>query len=267
MSVASEILARSPSSYWKLNEPSGTSFADEMGAATGTAAQTPSPNQPSLVPGDTTGTSVLFANADGDGIDLTNAYDFTATASFTAYAWLKPVAFNTGTGHYIWSNSEASTHGWHLLVGNPAVTWFLRRGDAAGFDTVQYGGMSEATYENGVAKQVAMIYNGTNLRLNIDGVDVADSASSKSVVAPVTNTVLRFGAYAGGGSGYDGYADDLAIFPTALTEAQLAAIFAASGGQTLLPDADLATTGWTATPLFSKINDSSDATLITSTAA
>lgn len=35
--------------------------------------------------------------------------------------------------------------------------------------------------------------------------------------------------------------------------------------QTILPDADLATTGWTTAPLFSKINDSSDATVITGT--
>jgi len=37
--------------------------------------------------------------------------------------------------------------------------------------------------------------------------------------------------------------------------------------QTLRPDADLATTGWTTTPLFSKVNDSSDATVVTSTLA
>jgi len=35
----------------------------------------------------------------------------------------------------------------------------------------------------------------------------------------------------------------------------------------LLPDADIVTTGWTSTPLFSKINDNSDATMITATAS
>lgn len=38
-------------------------------------------------------------------------------------------------------------------------------------------------------------------------------------------------------------------------------------GQTLLPDADVTTTGWTTAPLYSKLNDSSDATIITATAA
>ena len=34
-----------------------------------------------------------------------------------------------------------------------------------------------------------------------------------------------------------------------------------------LPDADVTTTGWTATPLFSKVNDASDATVIQATAS
>lgn len=34
-----------------------------------------------------------------------------------------------------------------------------------------------------------------------------------------------------------------------------------------LPDADVTTTGWTATPLFSKVNDASDATIMTATAS
>lgn len=36
---------------------------------------------------------------------------------------------------------------------------------------------------------------------------------------------------------------------------------------TIVPDADIVTTGWTTTPLWSKLNDASDATVITGTAA
>lgn len=38
-------------------------------------------------------------------------------------------------------------------------------------------------------------------------------------------------------------------------------------GQVLLPDADVAAGGWATAPLFSKLNDSSDATVITATAS
>lgn len=40
-----------------------------------------------------------------------------------------------------------------------------------------------------------------------------------------------------------------------------------SAGQALVPDADLAAGGWATAPLFSKLNDASDATIITATAS
>lgn len=40
-----------------------------------------------------------------------------------------------------------------------------------------------------------------------------------------------------------------------------------ASAQTLLPDADVTTTGWATAPLFSKLNDGSDATVITATAS
>lgn len=48
------------------------------------------------------------------------------------------------------------------------------------------------------------------------------------------------------------------------------AAFAAAAGFTLdtvLPDADIVTTGWTTAPLYSKVNDASDASVITATAS
>lgn len=42
---------------------------------------------------------------------------------------------------------------------------------------------------------------------------------------------------------------------------------APASGQVILPDADIATTGWSTAPLYSKINDSSDSTVITATAS
>lgn len=105
----------------------------------------------------------------------------------------------------------------------------MQRGDNAGFDTVTYF-MSESEYENGTPKQVAMSYDGTDLILNIDGVDVAQGASSKSLVAPTTNTDLRFGAYGGGGSAYEGYAQYAAIFSPNLVEADLLEIYQSGEG-------------------------------------
>lgn len=58
----------------------------------------------------------------------------------------------------------------------------------------------------------------------------------------------------------DYYFDDLYVSNTA-------ADFPIVLGQTLLPDADVAAGGWATAPLFSKLNDASDATIISATAA
>jgi hypothetical protein len=58
-------------------------------------------------------------------------------------------------------------------------------------------------------------------------------------------------------------------FGDGATEAEEVYVGEIGGGsmQTILPDADVTTTGWTATPLHSKLADSSDATVITATAS
>lgn len=55
---------------------------------------------------------------------------------------------------------------------------------------------------------------------------------------------------------------------TAVNNGGMFSILPSSGTfSTILPDADTTTTGWTSTPLFSKINDASDASVITATLA
>jgi hypothetical protein len=68
-----------------------------------------------------------------------------------------------------------------------------------------------------------------------------------------------------------GYQLDVAPGTYTPNESQVSAPYASAtiafgvSGQTLRPDADLDTTGWTTAPLFSKLNDSSDSTVVTST--
>lgn len=234
MGVAEEILARPEvDSFWRMGE-SGPPFVDEVGDNDWTidiGAFTE--GQPSIVPG-TSDTSVLHPH-DGSRLTCGDVYDFTGSAAFTAYAWIKPVAFDSINGNYMWGNQDASARGWSLGVNFPAstFTWQLRRGDDAGHDLIEYQGMTEAEYENGVAKQVAMSYDGTNLILNINGVDVHQAASSKSLVAPTTNTALKFGTWGGTGSSFDGYFQYLAIFSPNLSAANLLEIYNSGFKQTL----------------------------------
>ena len=227
MSIHDEIDASGPDSWWKLDEASGT-FADSAGSFSGTAPFPLYYSQTPVTPDDPGGKSVLFVASDGSRINFTDIYDFTGSAQFTAMCWLRPGAYNSGAGHTLWCNMGISTDGWGLILANPAVTFRMIRGDAAGFNQVDYT-MSEATYEAGNPLMITMRYNGTNLILNVNGVDVVSTASSKSVTDNTDG--LSFGAYNVGGSGYDGYADDLVIWSYALTEAALLNIYQGGTGE------------------------------------
>lgn len=228
MSVADAILARPEvDSFWRFGESAGPTYIDDVGGISGTEVGSLTEGQASIVPG-TAETSILFPDTAGESITFGGVYDFTGSAAFTAYCWLKPTIFDSVNGNFIWGNQDAAARGWSLqtaLAGGSTFALRMRRGDNAGFDEIDYTGMTEATYENGVAKQVAMSYDGTNLVLNIDGVDVASAASSKTLVAPTTAVNLRFGAYGDGGSAYEGYAQYAAIFSPNLVEANLLSIF------------------------------------------
>lgn len=266
MAYADTVNALSPASYWKLDEASGT-FADQRPAAiTGTAVNNGSfsYSQTRLIENDA-GTSISVTNTNGDAITFGDNYDFTGSAAFTALAWIHLNTYNSATGHYIWGNLDGSVRGWYVFLGNPAVTINVARGDNAGFDVVTHA-VSEASIE-GSTHFVGIIYDGTNLKVGYDGAFVNSAASSKSLVAPTTSTLLNLGRYGGGGSGFDGRLDEPAIWSSALSEAQFLSIYNAGLAQILLPDADTATGGWTTAPLFSKVNDSSDATVITATAS
>lgn len=78
------------------------------------------------------------------------------------------------------------------------------------------------------------------------------------------------------GTSYSGYHADAGVgaakslglsLPAAQKYSIVALEILGLPSQTARPDLDVTTTGWTATPLFSKINDSSDATIVTATAS
>ena len=93
-----------------------------------------------------------------------------------------------------------------------------------------------------------------------DSSTITDTSSAGSLVLAADIEGARFGSMATAPTTpFTVYFDDLAANDTGW--------LGPSSVQTLLPDADTATGGWTTAPLFSKVNDSSDATFITATAS
>ena len=108
--------------------------------------------------------------------------------------------------------------------------------------------------------------NGTISKIYIDGIDVTtpieNSACTNNASALLIATNYNL-------SGSKFWIAHTAIYPTALSEARIVAHYNSLSItlNSCLPDADIVTPGWTTTPLYSKVNDSSDGTVIQATAS
>lgn len=228
MSVASAITALSPSSYWKLDDASFP-MTDSAGAISGTAWNTPTANQPGITPGDTTGKCVSFQSVDGDGIIFGDNYDQAGTTSFTLLLFLQTTEAPTNSPFLLNKNDATIGWGFRIVNGSPNVTVRAQRGGGGVSQQINYSSYPLSTYTDGTPHMYSMRYDGTNITINIDGVDVQSGASSASITANALNLVA--GRFSGGGNNYGGYMDDIAFWSgTALTEANLLGIWQA--GQT-----------------------------------
>jgi hypothetical protein len=216
MGVAEVIQALSPKSWWKLDETGGTTCADSVGGITGTLVNGALNNQPPLVG---TGRSVFFDNSLGSGIDFGDVYPFLGRVPFTALCFAQQTFYNTGSGATLWSNQGATADGWWLRPDFATEVLRFGRGDAVDFDIVT---QLQANYVWNALHVYSCRYDGSVSYINVDGVDVIQGASTRSMTNDPNG--LRFGARNVGGSGFQGYAQHLAIWDRALSQPELAAI-------------------------------------------
>lgn len=264
MSIAQKILDLSPVGYWKLGESSGTNANDEISTNDGTYVDFGAGGfvlgEPSIVAGDA-GTCVKIVPAIGGDVLFGDIFNFTGTPSFTALVFGKLIAYDSNNGHAIFNNSGANINGWGLHLGNPAIVIRAIRCDASTYDQASTQ-VSEGSLE-GSTHLYSIVYNGTDIKVGLDGSYIATIGSTRSMTNNTDGLVIGSGY--GGGSYFDGWLQHAAVFDYALTEAQLQSLVLVL--DTCLPDADVTTTGWSTAPLFSKVNDASDATVITATAS
>jgi hypothetical protein len=129
----------------------------------------------------------------------------------------------------------------NIYLGTAAV-WDVDIGDA-GFNSIISAGLKTSSLYNGTTNPVALWeFNQAN------------------ATDPVLDLV-GFAHSTGTGGAINGTTIDTGNDPPGWTFDSLGAI----ATQEVRPDADISTTGWTTAPLFSKINDQSDATIITGT--
>jgi hypothetical protein len=230
------VTSAGPSSFWRLADTTLTAADGSGHGATGT-----------FVGGVTRG--VAGAIAGNAAVDLngttgyvTSAAPHAATATFTQSAW-----FNTSTklGGTLLGFSNAATGAGTandrvVFMENDGKVVFAMRNSSTSvtrFTSIR----SPNTYRDGAWHQVVASYNGTTMSLSIDGVEVGTASLTTSQApgsgylragyADLTNFDLVFGPnYADLPSPssffLDGAIDEVALFPTALSAAQVAAQYA-----------------------------------------
>jgi len=200
-SYADLVIADGASHYWRLDDTGGVAL-DRVGGATGTISGGVTKAQPGAL---TDGNAAM--TFDGTTGKIVTAMAVTLPVAYTCEAWLR----FTATGQRaVFSNRDT---GGTVFIGTFDGYLYFYNG---------LGPLSVATCHDGQWHHVVWVVSGTTLTYYLDG------AFDKSgpIVAPVTEAcVVTLGR--DGGLFWSGSLDDVAIYPHALTAAQLLAHYTA----------------------------------------
>ena len=195
--------------HWHFDEGSGTAAHDVDGQHNGTlgggtATKTPawSTERGSSLQFD--GTNDVLKVADSDALDLTGN-------TLTISCWVKRSAAGSGNivkkvdasnGYRLWITAAGKLQ-FDLLLGGTAKT-------VTGATTIPLNEW----------KHLAARYNGSELRIFIDGtIETAATAATASLAA--TTAALWMGYYDAANHHLNGYLDDVSIYDTALSDAEI----------------------------------------------
>lgn len=210
MGYASVVMQDAPAAYYRLSEASGTTLVDYTGAHNGTWVGTPGLATTALIPGDKS-TCTTFSGDDRGQVNYASWMDTTTTLTLTA------IINNTASGTVNLIDRDDSS-------SSPRVFQF--RQNAGKIQFIIIGGSVVTTtgainVNDGVTHHVGITYDGSNVRLYVDG--VADVSQGTSVALPTTGSNLNIGV--NNSSGYNafyvGKMSDVTYYKTALSAGQI----------------------------------------------
>jgi hypothetical protein len=208
-------------SYWRLGESSGVTAFDSNGTANG--AHNFGPTLGGAGATTYANSATIFDGVD-DYIDFGDVHDFAGTASFTVEGWINRTTVGEAD-KWRWIATKMSVvdprDGWAVSVapdssGSPQRILFNRI--SAG--TEQFV-TSTTTTVAGTWYHFAATYDGATMRMYVNGALEASAASAVSL--PNTTFPLRMSSAAPPSTNrFAGRLDEIAIYNTALTAAQVA---------------------------------------------
>jgi hypothetical protein len=208
------ILADNPSNYWRLNEPSGTVAVDQVGGANGTISGGVTLNQPgALADGDK---AMTFDGTTGK--IQTTAITIPVIATIEAWFRLGSVAVYQS----LFSTRTVSTGSSLAITINPGNGKIEIYGKTPTSTLVS----ARSLLTNSLWHHLVLVTDGSVASLYLDG--TADSVGIAFVRStPSSGPGLLASDIDGSPLFWTGQIDEVAIYPVALTPAQIAAHFSA----------------------------------------
>lgn len=231
--------------WWRQGEASGTTMVNSgpAGAArNGTYFDSPTLGQPGLIAGDSTTSASYSGSSD---ISLVFYGSWMNTTTMTAVTWVKSVN-GAGTNLVMTRDDNVSNRVFGIFIQGGFLR-FDRHGPTVSLTDV-------TTPLSGTDPwMLAAVHDGTQIRLNINGVDVAQVADPNPLTTPAGAAIAIGGNNVSSNIG--GPMQEVLFLDAALTETQLADLYAAGLG--IAPPGD--PTGLTADPTGTTIDFGWDA--------
>jgi hypothetical protein len=208
------VLADGPLGYWRLGASALSEGAmdETKNAHAGVLSSGLSLGLPGAIAGDPD-TAVGF-RASGGQVTIGDLFRFAGTAAFSIEAWVQPAP----TGAYLAVLARhAGPDGYVLFIDPGGKVSFERQG------TSVFG----PRLDTAAFSHVVTTYDGTSLRLYIDGVSADGPTPSGSITGSASSFLL---GNDNDGDLFKGVLDEVAVYDHALTEARIAAHYGIGRG-------------------------------------
>ena len=207
-SYRQDVLAASPVSYWRLGETSGTRAADEVGANAGTYS------------------NVLLGQPGTLACDSNPSASFDGTRSYTRAPASPSLNMTSAVTVEFWAKRRTISSTYQVLVGKPGdgqskfenyAVWLTDAnkyiayfGNGSTYVSVYTPAITDTNWHHVVAT-----HNGSMIRIYLDGLLKQEKATTLQLTA--NTQPLNLGRENYNAFYFNGWLDEVAIYPTALS--------------------------------------------------